>query len=185
MSKQFFDSQSNGIHAERERIDIEKIPESLEAAEEESRRLGSEISSMCAQLGDKNRTVDGRRVDNITYHQWRSKVLYAKSAREQRRAFLKEWIRKERQRVKEEAPLRRAEALEQTQSAFRREQEEGARDRRNEALFNAEYDLTTDLGLLQAAFAVLIKIRQEHPEMLSHADRLFIRTLHRRIGLDK
>lgn len=74
---------------------IEKWPpESIEAAEEESLDLSTDIDMITAQLADKDRThEDGSRFTEHEYHQWRYRAVFALKAKTARRRRLKAWIK--------------------------------------------------------------------------------------------
>lgn len=66
----------------------------LDEALEERRVLVEESHDIQAQLGDRNKMVEGRRMSETEYNEWRSKAVHALNVRQTRMAALKEHVRK-------------------------------------------------------------------------------------------
>lgn len=72
-------------------IDFEE-PRSVEEAILRKQLLGTEIERIQEQLGDRNRTVDGERLDDHEYWQWRKRALAARACKAEEIRRLKEYL---------------------------------------------------------------------------------------------
>lgn len=99
--------------------------------EAEWRKLVERAHSIQTQLGDMNKTVDGKRMGDREYHEWRHRALVAlRCINSERRAY-KDALKQARRRFNTDTPLRPA------------------------------TELTTAQGLLHAALVTLKRIASE------------------------